>query len=266
MSNLTYAEKMKIERLLCMGDGYVLNFSDRTFREFIHDSVERDIYDERYMHGSGSKANRLRGFWKTENNALIGKLLTDLIDYASGLESLDTTILPECRKIAMRLMQDSPVQEAAALTAPSDERNFEIIAKAIRDAIEKNELEGGLDRLHTYVVMFIRLLCEKNNITVTREKPLHSLFGEYIKSLKSAGYIHSQMTERILKGNISVLEAFNTVRNENSLAHDNPLLDYDEALLIFNHVASSIRFLRSLEDRLDRSNQRNITDVDDISF
>jgi hypothetical protein len=40
------------------------------------------------------------------------------------------------------------------------------------------------------------------------------------------------------------------VRNNRSLAHDNPMLHYDEALLIFNHVASSIRFLRSLQGRI----------------
>jgi hypothetical protein len=54
-------------------------------------------------------------------------------------------------------------------------------------------------------------------------------------------------TDRILKSSISVLEAFNDVRNEQSLAQDNPVLNYDESLLIFNHVANSIRFLKNLE-------------------
>jgi len=55
------------------------------------------------------------------------------------------------------------------------------------------------------------------------------------------------MTARILKSSISTLEAFNDVRNNQSLAHDNPILGYEEAFLIFNHVASSIRFLRSVD-------------------
>ncbi|WP_279473995.1 abortive infection family protein [Aeromonas caviae] len=58
------------------------------------------------------------------------------------------------------------------------------------------------------------------------------------------------MTERILKSSISVLEAFNDVRNNKSLAHDNPILNYEESLLIFNHVASSIRFIKSLETKI----------------
>jgi len=56
------------------------------------------------------------------------------------------------------------------------------------------------------------------------------------------------MTQRILKSSLSILEAFNHIRNDRSLAHDNPVLNYNESLLIFSHVASSIRFIQALED------------------
>jgi hypothetical protein len=61
MSDLTNIEKRKFEQLLAMGDGYVLNFSNRTFSEFVIDSTGRNPYDAHYDHGS-SKANPLRGF------------------------------------------------------------------------------------------------------------------------------------------------------------------------------------------------------------
>ena len=57
------------------------------------------------------------------------------------------------------------------------------------------------------------------------------------------------MTERILKSSISIMEAFNTVRNEQSHAHDNPVLSYDESLLVLSHVTSSIRFIQAIESR-----------------
>ena len=56
------------------------------------------------------------------------------------------------------------------------------------------------------------------------------------------------MARRILKSTISVLEAFNDVRNDQSFAHDNPLLNYREALLIFNDVAGLIQFLSAVEN------------------
>ena len=54
----------------------------------------------------------------------------------------------------------------------------------------------------------------------------------------------------LLRSSIGNLEQFNHVRNKHSLAHDNPVLTYDEALLIFNHVASTVRFVKALDDRL----------------
>ena len=39
MSDLSSIEKRKLERLLGMGSGYVLNFSDRTFSEFFEPPV-----------------------------------------------------------------------------------------------------------------------------------------------------------------------------------------------------------------------------------
>ena len=50
------------------------------------------------------------------------------------------------------------------------------------DSIEKNEPEAGLDRLHTFVMKLIRTLAEKRGVAIDRDKPLHSVFGEYVKA------------------------------------------------------------------------------------
>jgi hypothetical protein len=271
MADLTSSEKRKLERLLGMGSGYVLDFSNRTFAEFIEESVRRDIYDVRYDYGSGSKANRLRGFWTVEGNHLVGKLIEDLIAYGQESDAFenDGTLPEECLRVAARLKASNPVTELDAFHALVDERDFEAVARQVREAIEKNQPEAGLDRLHTFVIKFVRTLCEERGIAVTREKPLHSLFGEYVKRLREDGHLESEMTARILKSGISVLEAFNDVRNNQSLAHDNPILNHDESLLIFNHVAITVRFIRALEDRLKKAKQREEAAAaldDDIPF
>lgn len=271
MSDLNSSEKRKLERLFGMGSGYVLTFSNRTFSEFVEESVRRDIYDVRYDHGSGSKANRLRGFWAAEPNSLVGKLIGDLIEYGKDIDAFtnDGTLPEECLKIVARLKLASPVADIDALIAVADDRDFETLAAHVREAIETNQPEAGLDRLHTFVIKFVRSLCEARGITITREKPLHSLFGEYVKRLREDDQLESEMTARILKSAISVLEAFNDVRNNQSLAHDNPILNYDESLLIFNHVASSVKFIRTLEDKLKRQRQHAeaaAVSNDDIPF
>ena len=45
MADFKFNERAALEGALGMSSGYVLNFSDRTFREFIWDVVGRDIND-----------------------------------------------------------------------------------------------------------------------------------------------------------------------------------------------------------------------------
>lgn len=68
MATLSSIEQRKLERLLGMGLGYVLDFSDRTFSLFFEEHAGRDINDAKYRanRSSGSKANRMRGFWTIE--------------------------------------------------------------------------------------------------------------------------------------------------------------------------------------------------------
>jgi hypothetical protein len=255
MANLTNIEKRRLERLFEMDGGYVLNLSNRIFEEFVFDSVDRNIYDARYENGGGSKANRLRVCWNAEGNGLVGKLLSDMLDYAveaAGVQK-DDPALEACRRTVSRLMQDSPVPELDALTAISSEKDFEAVTKAIKETIDRDEPGAGLDRLHTFVVKYIRFLCVQSGVDAARDKPLQSLFGAYVKRLRESGHIESEMAERILKSSISIFEAFNDVRNNRSLAHDNQILNYEEVLLIFNYVTSSVRFLRNLDSRIQRT-------------
>ena len=259
MSDLTNAEKRKLERALGMGGGYVLNFSNRTFEEFILESVGIEIYDSKYDYASGSKANRMRALWEKEPNHVVGKVLGDILDeweewtpstFNSATGNYEKPRFPDdCVKIVDRLKLDSPVPEIEALRPNADDRDFEALARSVKEYIKRNEPETGLDRLHTFMVKYVRNLCKQYGITTDRDKPLHSAFGEYLKKLREAGLIETEMAERILTSNISVLDAFNRVRNDHSQAHDNSVVGYAEALLIFNNIVSLVRYLDALEEK-----------------
>lgn len=250
MADLTPLEVRKLEKLFDMSSGYVLNFSNRTMADFFSE-MRIDIYADQYSTFGTSKANRLRCFWKHAPNNLVGRSIEQLLlhgleeGFPSGVDASQNKV-DEARGIAQRLLADQPVPELDSLASLNDERDFEAVAEQVRSVIEKHQPEVGLDRLHTFVHKFLRICCEDYGIEITPLKPLHSVFGEYLKALKRDGIFETEMSERIIKSSISVLEAFNDVRNHRSLAHDNPILGYEESLLIFNHVASSIRYLKSI--------------------
>jgi len=130
MAQLTIIERKKLESLLQMGGGYVLDFSNRTFEEFVAESVGLEIYDEKYEYGSGSKANRLRGFLGVESDSKVAKLIRDLVDYAAEIrKDADPELIAACYAIGDRLRRanTSPVnQRPAVATAmpPSHEQRI----------------------------------------------------------------------------------------------------------------------------------------------
>jgi hypothetical protein len=237
MADLTSIEKVRLESILEMDSGYVLNFSNKTLREFILEINNKDIYDEVYSFNGDSKANRLRAFWQKESNYIVAKQILALLEYSEdimlrreeAIEPKKQNLLEECRRIAERIQQNGVDEGIDAILQPAlDDKDFSLLAESIRDSIERNEPETALDRLHTYVVKYVRSLCDKHGITYDRNKPLHSCYGEYVKFLRRNNLIESEMTEKILKYAIAILDAFNDVRNNRSFAHDNKLLNYNE--------------------------------------
>lgn len=80
MSSLKAIEKRDFEDLLGMGSGYVLDFSNNSFAEFFRETANIDIYSPKYDFNGDSKAKRLRAFWENEPDALVGKVLSGLLE------------------------------------------------------------------------------------------------------------------------------------------------------------------------------------------
>jgi len=146
MADLTSIEKLKLEKLFEMRGGYVLDFTNFTFQEFILESISVDIYEEKYYFRSGSKANRLRALWYKESNKIVGTLIQKLLDYWETKKVIDSQSISyeeqklkqDCHAIASRLKGDSK-------SFKSEEKND---SKSI--AKTKAELLERFDELATF--------------------------------------------------------------------------------------------------------------------
>lgn len=267
MAVLNYQKNETIEDFLGMKSGYVLDFSNRTFQEFIYKAVKKDIYDPVYNYASCSKANLLRRFIEIEHSSTVGKLIDEFCQYwyvktqRGHLQRFqgDEFLYNETLKIVEQLKTEKIVENIEAIRPNNvEDKDFETLAKNIRESIEKNEPELSIDRLHTFTFKYIRTLCKKHEVSFQKEESLNSIFGKYIKYLSSQNLLESEMSEKILKYSINILDAFNDVRNNKSLAHDNPILNYDESLLILNNIATAIKFIEKIEIQIDLKQNQEI--------
>ena len=119
MSNLTDVEKRYLEKILNMGGGYVLDYNDATFEAFFY-RYEVNIHSDRYQTYGTSKAKKMRAFWEREPDALVARVLSEMLDsYEADCDlngrELDTGLLEKSRAIVAKLSGKSPPAKAEAV-------------------------------------------------------------------------------------------------------------------------------------------------------
>ena len=103
MSDIKNPTKQKLEHLLNMNTGYVLDFINATFQDFILTAVGIDV-DIRYP--EGSKAVRLRTFWQNEPNETVAKLMLEMLDRWQTNELMNGGPSPADQKIYEQVTEE----------------------------------------------------------------------------------------------------------------------------------------------------------------
>jgi hypothetical protein len=174
VSDLTTLEKRKLERILKMEGGYVLDFSNPTFREFVNETTGRDIYHDRYSTIGESKAKRLRAFWSLESNDTVSKLLVEMFQYGLEEGEIDSgPLLEGGRMIACRLSNsrcgrpNAPTARSAQASGPATENGHAPLEQARRRAA-LTQLEADYIDLHSMI--------DRNAAGLALERLLNALF------------------------------------------------------------------------------------------
>lgn len=259
MADLKLVEMRFLDRALGMESGYVLDFTDRTMSEFFDSELRIDIDDARYKGNGGSKARRLRSFLQTEDGLLVARALRALWIYrdqqallrrggaeeeeGADEESLKTRYF----EIVCRIEGDGGLAAIDAIDRFTRDETLDELVAAIERDVQANKPQVALDRLHTYCMKkFGHLLRQRDGETPDQSETLNSRAGRVFNPLRKAGKVRP-ISGKIMKTTVEVFELFNRVRNDESLAHDNDLVDPAEARYIFDSVVSLLRFLKAVE-------------------
>jgi hypothetical protein len=244
------AEMRIIEDAFGMEGGYVVDFSDRSFAVFFDREFGVDIYDEKYSFNGSSKAKRMRAFISTEDESIVSRVLRRLWEYSDEIpffREMDRreTIREHFIAVLAKIEGNSPRTDAIDRFRASDETLEELVAAIERD-IGVNRPSAALDRLHTYCMKKFGHLLDQRRIPWQKSEPLHSRVGKYVKALTQEREVRD-MTAQIGRNAIGIFDKYNHVRNNQSLAHDNELLDQAEARFIYDSVTAFLRFIKSVE-------------------
>ena len=252
-----------------MRTGYVLDYSDITFESTVRYATGVDIFDDK-RYPRVSKANRLRHFLQIESPYKIGKLLDALLARYQTLKVRDNIHrddeeLVEKLRAAARRLQD----ETYSVQLPYEgEEDFAVLSEDISRALQNEQPELVLDRLHTYAVKHLRKVCETHDIETRDEKgnffSLQSLAGKLKKCYESIEVLQSGFALQAIKVSISLFESFNTVRNDQSYAHDNRVLQGNEAEYVVRIVSATLNLIEQIEQFIKEDNRSKKTGLEGL--
>lgn len=191
MSSLSHKEKRVLEQVLGMGSGYVRGamFSDRTFGDFIFDLTEIDIHDPKYQASGTSKANKLREFWRQEDDTTVAKVLDALLETMSAASidlegSIATPLLAEARRIAGRLGGVAPCTVSLKTVAERfDLKHLRVQIDRMDAAVEKGDTDLAIGTAKEIIETTCKTVLAEHNVPVGSTDDIPALTKRTLKIL-----------------------------------------------------------------------------------
>ena len=253
MSSLTYTERERIARFLGFNKGYVFTFLKSGYtktntRDMIYEATGIDIYKNAAFDMSQERC--IRKIWDECDDYTVGNLLKIMLDYYYNVADWDwgrrrELDYQELRELEKRLMSN-PVSIPLAAT-----ETLKLVKEDIERNCNNNTPELALDRLHTFSTEFFRSVCKKHGISTVDDKrneyPLQSLVGRLKNWYAENHYFDSEFCIVAIQNTINIFDKYNAIRNNQSAAHPNEVLNKAEAMYAVRIVAETLTFIDKIE-------------------
>ncbi|MBF0106231.1 MAG: hypothetical protein HQM16_12995 [Deltaproteobacteria bacterium] len=169
MSSLADVDKRYLENLLNMQSGSVLDYSDARFGG-LFSRHKIDIHGLKYQTHGTSKAKKMRTFWEQESDALVGNVLSEMLDSYEAYcdlnsREIDKSVLEKSRNIVARLsgktVSEKPLQTVddflhREFTIPNIQK---LPVEALAVSIIENRLAEALKALRAGAYLSVIFLC-----------------------------------------------------------------------------------------------------------
>lgn len=225
-----------------VSEGYLGDFSQRTHREFYPAYCDLVIDPDAYP-GRTTREKFVAVLTSADTKAQASILRGVARKYPQGSEAQRTA---DAFKHLARLIQKCSSDLAVAQHDPKV--SSAVVKQAMLDVailIRERGPASAVDRIHTALHGYLEALCARHSLPAKEDANVPSLFKcvrTHHPAFREAP--DASPSVKALQGLAQVVEALNTARNHNSLAHPNDgILDTTDATLALNCANALIQYL-----------------------
>ena len=236
---------MYIRKKTKKGPGYVWDFNDITFNEFVEGATGCNIDEEKYKEKGTSKEKRLRQFLIIGENSRVILLLQAIVDYGTRRNLLLKTHILKINKIIKELRKYEKTLEITESTIKS-KKEEEILLKEIKGKISKCQYEFAIDRLHTLLKYKYKAIFKSINREIKGET-LDAIVGELNNILRENEVFKEKTTFSILSATKRIMKDFDDARNQKTYAHANTIMEKNEAEFLCTYMVDYYNFINKID-------------------
>ena len=270
MSSLTYVQKEQMANFFGIKSGYVFSYlingyNKTNTRNIILEATGIDIFANPEY--AMSQERCIRKIWDDCDDYTVGKLLKVMLDYYEAVATWSWEEKERHDYVSLRELDEKLLQNPISIPAAATNT-----LKLVREDIERNCNNGtpelALDRLHTFATEFFRSVCQKHGIRIEDDRgnnlPLQSLVGMLKNWYANNNYFDSEFSVVAIQNTIIIFDRYNSIRNNQSAAHPNTMLNKEEASYVVHIVAETLSFIDRIEKQKDSETTQNQLPWDQI--
>jgi Abortive infection C-terminus len=228
-------------RYIGVSDGYLGDFSQRSHREFYSAFCDISIDPDAFP---GTTREKFIAVLNAVDATAQASILRGVArKYPQGSEAHRTA---EAFKHLASLARKC--SSALSVAQHDPKISSAVVRQALADAsvlLRERGPASAVDRIHTALHGYLEALCSRHGLPAKADANVPSLF----KCVRSHHPVFRDTSDaspsvKALQGLAQIVEALNTARNHNSLAHPNDaLLDANDATLALNCANALIQYL-----------------------
>lgn len=265
MARLSVNERELLYKFFDISGGYVLlslyrnTGKNKTWtQKIIFEATNIDIYeDSNYKTLSQQKA--IEKIIDTQPAVVVSKLFKGFYDYVMFNEqeykraysswcydNLFDDLSNKVEKLIIKL-KETPT---STTTLPQlDTEGIKVLENDLKQKLENQEFNLAIDRLHTFALFYLEKLCKENNLTPNKDPKGHIMFDDMITQLQKkfdSNKLLNNFDKETIKNSKIMLQKYNEVRNNQSFAHPNNVIENAKAKYVVENIIALLNYLGEL--------------------